>query len=313
MSLPAAPTSTRWELWSSYAFLATDDPRLLAAAQAVARRVLAEVDRTCSRFRDDSDLSRANARPGRWVDVDPLLVAATRVALEAARVTAGLVDPCLGRRLIALGYDADLAVLRARGPRDVPTVRRTRVPREAWRDVRVDDEAVRVPRGAALDLGATAKAWAADLVAASVVDELGCRVVVSLGGDLRIAGPDGTTGGPWPVEVTERPGGDAPETVLLDRGGIATSTTLERRWTTTAGEMHHLLDPRTGRPTTGPWRTVTATGPTCVAANTATTAALVLGAAAVPWLEQHDVTARLVHESGAVHRVGSWPTASGRN
>ena len=82
---------------------------------------------------------------------------------------------------------------------------------------------------------------------------------------------------------------------------------------TTAGEMHHLLDPRTGRPTAGPWRTVTATGPTCVAANTATTAALVLGADAVPWLEQHDVTARLVDESGAVHRVGAWPTTSGRN
>ena len=121
MSRTATPTSTRWELWSSYAFLATDEPRHLAAAEAVARRVLAEVDRTCSRFRDDSDLSRANARPGRWVEVDPVLVAATRVALEAARVSAGLVDPCLGRRLTALGYDADLAVLRARGPRDLAT------------------------------------------------------------------------------------------------------------------------------------------------------------------------------------------------
>ncbi len=71
--------------------------------------------------------------------------------------------------------------------------------------------------------------------------------------------------------------------------------------------MHHVLDPRTGRPTDEHWRTATATGATCVAANVATTAALVLGAAAPAWLEANDVTARLVDRDGAVTRIGAWP------
>ncbi len=310
--ISAAPAA-RWSLWSTTAFLATDDPRRLPEAERLAREMLADVDRACSRFRSDSDLVRANARPGRWVAVDPLLVAATRVAVEAARVSAGLVDPCLGRHLVAVGYDADLAVLRARAPDSfqVPAARHVRP--DAWLEVGLGEGAIRVPPGTALDLGATAKAWAADLVCTGLVEALGTRVVLGLGGDLRILAPAGSRGSAsWPVEVSELPGDADPEPVWVDGGGVATSSTLARRWSTAAGEQHHLLDPRTGRPCTGPWRTVTATGPTCVAANTACTAALVLGDGAVPWLESRGVTARLVARSGAVHRVGGWPAAPGR-
>ena len=113
------------------------------------------------------------------------------------------------------------------------------------------------------------------------------------------------------MRVTERPDDDpgAAEVVAIGGGGLATSSTLARRWRTRdGGEWHHLVDPRTGRPTDEHWRTVSATGPTCVAANVATTAALVLGAAAVPWLDDHGVSARLVGRDGSVTRTGSWPT-----
>jgi len=311
--------SHEWRALGTYAFVATDPPELLPAAVAVAQRVLDAVDRACSRFRDDSDLVRANARPGEWVAVDPLLVEATRVALEAATVTDGLVDPCLGRPLAAIGYDADLAVVRARDPGTFrPSVLPVRDP-DAWREVRTDEWAVRVPPGCALDLGATGKAWAADLVAAAVVEELRCRTVVSLGGDVRVDGPDRfQEPAPWPVQVTERPAGTVAEqvpatTVWLSGGGLATSTVLVRRWSSAGGELHHLVDPRSGRPTTGPWRTATATGATCVGANTATTAALVLGPDAVPWLHEHRVDARLVGTDGDITHVGSWPTSRGRS
>ena len=300
--------SVRWDTLGTYGFLAVSDPTLLDAAHQVALDVLADVDRTCSRFRDDSDLVRANAKPGTWVMVDPLLVAAAQVAIDAARETDGLVDPCLGRSLVWLGYDADMGIVRERRT----STRRTPPPpprKDAWREIATDpDGAVRVPAGCALDLGATAKAWASDLVARSIVDHLDCHVIVSLGGDIRIDGPEGFAHPGWPVDVTERPdGAGTSEQVWLSGGGLATSSTTARRWRTGDQQNHHLLDPRTGLPTTEFWRTATATGPTCVAANTATTAALVLGEAAPAWLDQRAVTARLVARDGAVTRLGMWP------
>ena len=307
MSRPMS-RSVRWNTLGTYGFLTTGDPSLLDAAHRVAIEVLADVDRTCSRFRDDSDLVRANTNPGTWVMVDPLLVAAVQVAVEAAHATDGLVDPCLGRSLVWLGYDADLAAVRERStatPHTPPPPPR----QQAWREIRVDPEGgIRIPADCALDLGATAKAWASDLVARSIVDRLGCHVIISLGGDIRIDGPPDIEHPGWPVSVTERPDDtDGGEQIWLSGGGLATSSTLARRWRTGEQQNHHLLDPRTHLPTTEFLRTATATGPTCVAANTATTAALVLGEDAPGWLSERSVTARLVAGDGAVTRVGSWP------
>lgn len=308
MPTRSEPACARWSSLGTYTFLTTGDAALLAPAMSIARGVLAEVDRACSRFRDDSDLTRANARPGSWVGVGPLLVAAVQVAVEAAAETDGLVDPCLGRTIISLGYDADMATVQARKPGPWRTSSPPPRP-DAWREVEVDENGrVKVPAGCALDLGATGKAWASDLVARTIADELGCDLVVSLGGDVRLDGPDEAAPRTWPVSVTEIPGDrNHEELVWVTGGGLATSSTTSRRWRHGAQEHHHLIDPRTGSPTTGVWRTVTATGPTCVAANTATTAALVLGQRAVPWLEERGVCARLVARDGSVARVGKWP------
>jgi thiamine biosynthesis lipoprotein len=308
-------SSSRWGLWGTYAFLAVDSPAILAPARSSADDLLDEVGAACSRFRDDSDLSRANRRPGRWTACGPVLADAVRAGLLAAEASDGLVDPCLGRALVSLGYDRDLALLRARPP--LPLQPDAAPPRPgAWRELEVRDDAVRVPEGVALDLGATAKAWAADLVAENVADRYGCAVVVSLGGDVRVAGPPGSR---WPVRVTEHPdadagglrGGGAADVVLS--GGLATSTTVVRRWggdpaaSAASQPRHHLLDPRTGLPTDGGYRTVSAVGATCLAANTASTAALVLGSGAPAWLATHGVAARLVDRTGRVSTVGAWP------
>jgi len=272
-----------------------------------AAELLAAIDLACSRFRADSDLTRVNRSAGSWTSVSDLLVRAVEVAVAVAVETDGLVDPCLGRTLVALGYDADFGALR--------TLDRTRtngpVDPGAWRSIEIDPAgALRIPDGVALDLGATAKAWASDLIALTLVEEFGAPVLVSLGGDLRVAAPAGQRR-TWTIRVTEFPDcvGDnvAPETILLDDGGLATSSTRVRRWRAGAAALHHLLDPRTGQPTAGPWRTATATGPSCTAANAASTAALVLGPAAPAWLSAHRVDARLVGATGEIRTCGAWP------
>ena len=284
-------------------FVAVRDRRDLSVAERLARRVLADVDATCSRFRDDSDLALVNRQPGRWVAVDPLLVAAVEVACAAARRTGGLVHPLLGRPLVQLGYDRDFGLLREYGDGPVPV---TPPPLDAWRAIRTDpDGGLRIPEDTALDLGATGKAWCADLIATAFDRHLRGSSVVSVGGDVRVARPDG---GAWPVGVSEHPGQAPEETIALSAGAVATSTTRVRAWTRDGVRRHHLVDPRTGLPVAETWRTVTAVAATCVGANTASTAAIVLGEAAPEWLATASPAARLVHRDGRIRHVGGWPT-----
>lgn len=297
------PGHTRFRALGTYVFVAVRDERELVAATRLARTVLDDVDDVASRFRPDTDLVAVNSAPGRWVVVDPLLVAAVDAAVAAAEATGGLVSPLLGRPIVELGYDRDFGALvedpRASGLLSPPPHL------DAWREIRTDPAGrVRIPTGTALDLGSIGKAWAADLVATAYERELTAAALVSVGGDLRIAAPDGHS---WPVALSERPAGPVAGVVHLDRGGLATSSTRVRRWASGGVRRHHLLDPRTGLPAAEVWHTVTATGDTCVAANTATTTAVVLGVEAPAWLAARGVSARLVDAQGGLHRTGGWP------
>ncbi len=305
------PDRTTWRALGTEVELQVREAGELGWAAAHARDLLDEVDESCSRFRPDSDLARANARPGRWTTVSPVLVAAVTVALEAAQNTGGRVDPTLGSALEAAGYDRTFELLASASqePTGLPALLRP----GAWREIEVREDAVLVPRGVRLDLGATGKAFAADLVAADLAERLGCPSVISVGGDVAVSRPLGCAPHAWPVAVAETRADltEHPEdtiTVELTAGGLATSTVRARRWRRGGRDWHHLLDPGTGLPVSGPWRSVTALGHTCSAANTATTAAMVLGAAAPGWLAEHEVAAVLVDGDGHRHATERWTT-----
>jgi thiamine biosynthesis lipoprotein len=282
------------------------DPSQLEAAIAAVDAELAEIDVACSRFRPDSELEKVNANAGTTVDVSPLLVDAVLVALRAADLTDGDVDPTVGEAMQVLGYDRDFAAV----PKDgeaIATI--VRVP--GWRGIKVDrhSSTVRVPRGVRLDLGATAKALAADRAATRAAAVAGCGVLVSLGGDLAVAGPPPPRG--WAVRVTDDHAADPDadgQTVLVQSGGLATSSTTVRRWARGGEDVHHVVDPRTGRPAAEVWRTVSVAAASCVDANIASTAAIIKGEAAPAWLEGLGLPARLVLPEGSVVRVGAWPS-----
>jgi FAD:protein FMN transferase len=284
--------------------LAVDERRLGAACLAVAEEVAA-IDRACSHFREDSELAEVNRAGGRTVAVGGLLFEALQVALRAARLSDGDVDPTVGQAVRALGYDRDFAALPATG---APLLRVAAVP--GWRRVQLDRRrrSVRVPAGVRLDLGATAKALAADRAALQASRAAGCGVLVSLGGDLATGGQPPAGG--WAVRVTDRhdaaPGADG-ETVRVRDGALATSSTTVRRWRRGDQQLHHLVDPATGRPAPEVWRTVSVAAASCVDANTAATAAIVRGERAAGWLDALGLPARLVRADGAVLRVGGWP------
>jgi thiamine biosynthesis lipoprotein len=296
-------------VFGTTATLLLTDAAALTAARQLADTELAAIDLACSRFRTDSELSRLNAAGGALIDISPLLAELIGEALRAARLTAGDVDPTCGGALAALGYDRDFAELQAAGAKaggaPVPA---GRVP--GSRNVRLDTDPPRaaLSGGAQLDLGATAKAWAADHCADLIAAELGCGVLVSLGGDIAVAG--GAPDGGWRVRVTDdhAAGPDAPgQTVAINAGGLATSSTTVRTWERDGRRMHHIVDPATGKPARSCWRTVSVAAGRCTDANIVSTAAIVRGASALAWLQELALPARLVRDDGSVQTTAGWP------
>jgi FAD:protein FMN transferase len=303
-----------WAALGTTAVLRHIGPADPAVRQAVDDEIAA-IDRAASRFRPDSELSRVNAGAGAWVPVSALFAEALVVALGAADISGGAVDPALGASLEEIGYDRDwrqLAAIDADAPLcrdDRLVVHRRR--RGEWRSIglRRDPPAVRVPRGVSLDLGATAKALAADRAAAAARTATDVGVLVALGGDIATSGP--APAGGWLVHVTDdhRDGPGAPgQTIAIRSGGLATSSIVARRWSHGGRTMHHILDPRDGRPVRPKWRTVSVAAASCVDANIASTAAIVLGSDAMDWLAAQGMPARLVELDGTARTCAGWPS-----
>ena len=302
MSFPARGTT---------AVLCVAESEGLPAARAELDRELERLDAACSRFREDSELSRLNNAAGTGpARVGPLLLEAVSVALDVAAATDGLVDPTVGCTLRLAGYDRRFLEVKLRDGRSFCA---SFAPVPGWEGVDLDRAAstVALAEGVELDLGATAKALGADRAARAAARASGTGVLVSLGGDIAIAGP--APDGGWPVLIGEDQAAplDGPgPTIALISGGLATSGTVVRRWQAGETTLHHIVDPRTGRPAETPWRTASVCGATCVHANAASTAAIVLGDEAPAWLEAHGLPARLVRESGEAVHIGGWPEQS---
>ncbi len=187
-------------------------------------------------------------------------------------------------------------------------------PVPGWRRVLLQENPprARLAGGAQLDLGATAKAWAADRCAEIIARRLGCGVLVSLGGDIAVAGP--APAGGWRIRVTDdhAAGPDAPgQTVAISTGGLATSSTTVRAWTRDGRRMHHIVDPATGEPARSCWRTVSVAAGSCTDANIASTAAIIRGPSAVGWLRELGLPARLVRADGSAEITAGWPGGPG--
>ena len=308
-----APGRDSFEVFGTTAVLLVTSPPAIGLARDIAADLLAEVDRACSRFRPDSELSRLNAAPGQEVVVSEVLADLLSAALRAARLTGGTVDPTCLRALASLGYDRDFALVRAAGDMP-PRLTGTVGPVPGWRRVHLDRHArrVRVDGGAQLDLGATAKAWAADTAATRIASQVGCGVLVSLGGDVCVAGPPPDDG--WHVRVTDdhaAPAGAPGQTVTISSGGLATSSTTVRAWRVGGRPVHHIIDPATGEPARSCWRTVSVAAGSCADANTASTAAIIRSAAAPDWLHDLGLPARLVRHDGTVETTAGWPREDG--
>ena len=231
------------------AAVAVTDADCADDALALLAEDLRALDDACSRFRPDSELRRLEGvSEGRPVVVSPLLFDVVEVACVVAVQTAGIVDPTIGSALVELGYDRDFDDVADHGT----ATEFTPAPAPGWWQVRLDrdDHTLAIPAGVQLDVGATAKALAADRTAGRLASNLGCGALVNLGGDVAVAGTTPTGG--WAVGIAPRcttPLDSVDQVVAVHAGGLATSGTTARTWVRERSRRaphHRPLDRRAG-------------------------------------------------------------------
>jgi thiamine biosynthesis lipoprotein len=298
----AAGTVSRrfWAMDSDILVVLPDDR---SAAVEHVRRLFEEWESALSRFRKDSALSRLNASAGRPVAIGEPLLGVLRHALLAARATAGIFDPTMGRTLADLGYSTTFSSL------PQVALQRSSALAEARPQAGVQISPlgfVTVPEGTSIDLGGIAKGMAVDAALEILNAEGVPYALISAGGDLAVLDvPPGAQH--WPVAV-EDAGGET--TVGLRAGALATSSTEKRRWQSTTGTMHHLLDPRTRKPAATDLVRVSVHAPTCEQAEVAAKTALILGLARGAAFLQRTGLAGLLSTRSGSHAVGAWPSTT---
>jgi len=281
------------------------DPWRVDEAERILRTETEAIDRACSRFRPDSELAHFHANAGRTVEVSSLLFEALDVSYSVAERTHGAIDPTVGKALEALGYDRDIHRIESR-----PLQLADLGPVPGFRHLHLDRKrrAARIPKGVRLDLGSSAKALLADRAAARIADALGSGSLVSLGGDIAVAGDSPPGGWAIGIAVDSSAGADeADQVVAIRQGGVASSSTEIRTWRMGTERVHHIVDPATGLTPAPHWRLVSAAGASCVDANALTTAALVWSDQAVEMLRPFEQPVRLLRHDGEVLTLGGWP------
>ncbi|MDP9251236.1 MAG: FAD:protein FMN transferase [Chloroflexota bacterium] len=269
-------------------------------AGPMAQTLFSRWDARFSRFRPDSELEALNNAGGRPFVATPEMLAALRLALQGAAASDGLFDPLLGARMVELGYDHSFDELPTEG--SARPLARWRP--GAWRRILIDVDrsTVQLPNDARVDLGGLAKGMAVDAAIAALAEAKVPYAAVNAGGDLAVLGlPPGRDA--WPVAI-EAPGAPV---VSVREGALATSSFLRRRWTVNGIQRHHLLDPRTGLPATGPIVQATVAAASCGQAEVAAKMALLSEPArAVDLLEEHRLAGLLLLSSGELRCVGAW-------
>ena len=259
------------------ALVAVTEPAAVEAAARILRDELVAIDRTCSRFRSDSELSALHRANGAPVRVSALLFDAITVACDVARRTGGAVDPTVGVAMEALGYDRDFDELgTAAAPARVTRPGRPRDGGGSSSTAHSDGAGApgHPPRSGGIGQGPRRRPRRRCASPTAVPT----AVLVSIGGDVATAGT--APAGGWAVGIatdSSTPVGDVDQVVSIKAGAIASSSTSVRTWQRGGRRLHHIVDPSTGDCAAPYWRLVSASGDSCVDANAASTAAVVWG------------------------------------
>ena len=276
-------------------------PRLAAAAEHALTIQIADlfaaVERRFSRFLPASELALLNRSETSIVSAE--MIELLRACRRHVEDTGGLFDPAVGGALHAAGYDRSFAP-GALDREHVPAA-----PPLARFDELVIDEAARVVRRPAhvqLDFGGFLKGRTVDRAIAAMPSP----ALIDAGGDMALAGA-GPDGNGWLVDIEDPadPRGVLATLRVSDRA-VATSAPNRRRWRSGSTHAHHLIDPRSGRPSSSDLAQVTVLAPSAEQADVLAKVAFLLGGREARGFlaERPEVAAVLVTHAGSLELVG---------
>ncbi|GAA4488889.1 hypothetical protein GCM10023094_49510 [Rhodococcus olei] len=261
--------STSWSTWGSEVEVRVTEWAALSEATAIVRATLSEVRAACDLGRGDAEIHTVNQAQGTPVRVSSQLGGLIRAALWAARMTGGAVSP--------------LSVECARVGEQTPAQ-----PAPCFLDVRVDGDTVFAPFGAFLDITGTAKAGAAHRVARRAADTLECGVLVRV--DEVVATWGHCPIGGWQVEAGSAVPGRGAQVEVRAGSALASA----RAPAAAGGAPDSGLDCVTVVADDGLW------------AYAAALAAVGQGVAALRWLTENDLAARVAYRHGSVRITDAW-------
>jgi FAD:protein FMN transferase len=228
----AAATVTAFDAIGTAWRITTDAP-LQPALRHEVDDLVEQYDRTFSRFRPDSAVTRL-AETGGPVDLGPWAPPLLDLLIRLAARTEGAMTPLVGGALEHLGYGPGYRLDAEEGYRGAPPI-------DA---LRVDGSIVSLDAPAVLDVGSAGKGQLVDLVAGLLAAAGHAAFTVDASGDLRSAGAAVRVALEHPFDPTAAIG-----VVEVRDGAIAGSAPNRRAWTASDGRrLHHVLDGRTGVP-----------------------------------------------------------------
>ncbi|NRQ48689.1 FAD:protein FMN transferase [Aeromicrobium stalagmiti] len=263
----------------------TREPLAAGETAAVLDRI-EQFDRVWSRFRDDSIVAAMAREPGAWELPDEATELLGFYA-ELHEATGGAVNPLIGRTLSDLGYDADYSLVPAAEPAAVPS----------WESVSWRSPVLTTAEPVLLDVGAGGKGLLVDLVAGLIPQSQGATIDAS--GDIR-------HGGSAPIRVAlEHPHDPARAIGVVELApghALCASATNRRTW---GDGLHHVIDARTGRPTTDVVATWVVAPQSCMRADGLATAHFFAGPDVLMGRFQHEFVR--MHADGRVQWSPDFP------
>jgi thiamine biosynthesis lipoprotein len=277
--------------------------------------LLERYEQCWSRFLPDSDISRLNGAQGRPVEVDPSTITLVSAMVEGWQLTDGRFDPSILPALIDCGYvssidDVHLVTILPSGDFviggfDDPTTADNGIAGSTMADIGIDatSNTITLPVGLAIDPGGIGKGLAADLAVEHLLALGAPGALVSIGGDMMMRGtPPPDFGDSWTVAIQHPLHADSTVgTLVVDAGGVATSSTQSRRWVHDGEQRHHVIDPDRSWPSTTDLASVTVVARSGWLAEVHATAALLAGShRTIGYLDANELSGVAVTTAGDV-------------
>jgi len=260
----------------------TRSQSVLNRAADVAFREAVRIEKTYSRYRDDSIVGKINQSAGHRVKVDDEAANLLDFANQCFELSDGLFDITSGVLRRAWKFDEKQLL----PDRDVTDALIALV---GWERVRWQRPYITLPKDMQIDFGGIGKEYAVDRTVGLIKAALDQSFLVNFGGDLHASAPP-SSGEPWSVGVEHHSReGVAVNTIKLLRGALTTSGDAHRYIEHNGVRYGHVLHPKTGWPVPDAPHSVSVLSNSCTEAGVLSTLAMLKGADAEQFLQEQDV------------------------